>query len=144
MKLHTIALAITLLSSAAMASGFKCSSDHKKWTLQIYNHTDGATSVPATFILSKWNKKVLDAFNRGSDEEIQKEILTNGTKYVVRGNRKVDADTVTLHLLTFREGVDRIEEGDSVEARLYFDTETAEGTERKTVSLECKRYLKSE
>jgi len=129
------ALVITVFGSSAFGSGFKCEGEDG-YRVKLYNNvkaTDG-TRTPAVLVISHDDMGTL-LVRKG--EEIRKRNYTTSVRYVVEGNRKLDADTAIVQI-QFKEGSEVLKEGEIVTGQLVL---VSDGESRK-LDLLCARYLK--
>ncbi len=136
-NLVTLMVVGMLVTSATFASGFKCdATDDSGYSAKLFNHVSGATRTPAVLVVSNKDANP-GTLLKASGEEISKTNRANTVRYTVEGNSKT-ADTVILQI-SFKEGREVIEAGESADAQLIFVTEG----QRDVVPMECVRYLKN-
>lgn len=134
-NLVTLMVLGMVVTSATFASGFKCeATDDSGYSAKLFNHVSGATRTPAVLVVSQ---KGAGTLLKVDGEEIRKTNRANTVRYTVEGNSKT-ADQVILQI-SFKEGREVIEAGESADAQLIFVTEG----QRDVVPMECVRYLKN-
>jgi len=133
--LTTLSFALlAFLQAPAFASGFQC--EGEGYTVKLFNRTD-STRTPAVLVIGQADATPSTLLRR-KGAEIHKVNRTNSVQYVVDGSRRLNADKAILQV-SFKEGRDTIEEGESVPGQLIL----VQDEDRTVVELTCERYLKN-
>lgn len=129
------ALLLGCMENSAFASGFRCDGADG-YSIKLFNHIDAesGTRTPAVLVISHGSDGTV-LVRKG--EQIRKHIRTSTVQYIVEGSRKLDADLAILQI-SFREGMDVLEAGETVEGQLILDRDGA----KSVTELTCSRYLK--